>query len=229
MLKDRVNFVPGGFQVYIAETNFTSTPHIGFDATVEQVRQHRLANPRFGWATDTESIATWVDQFTEARLRSTYGNGANSYLIGASAGPPANPLWRPLRARAVDASAAVGAEQPSKVKVGVGLLMDFLGPSMKAVPASLSEKRASICVVCPANQKGDLVTHLGGLALKLMLQMRSDLKLATSHDAKLHDCAVCECNLHLKPHVALDFILERTTPEQMEKFPEACWIKRKDK
>lgn len=233
MLKDRTHFPPGGFKFHEARTGWSSTDHIGFSDTVLEIIRHREANKgRFDWATDYEAVSTELDAYVEANLRSLYGKGADPYLLGgvASAGPPLNPLWRSLRARAGGASAAVGATSTTKkVQLGVGLLMDFLGPSLKAVPHALAEKRASICVACPKNQKGGLVAHLGGEGLKLMLQARSDLKLETSHDAKLFDCAVCDCNLHIKTHVDLAFILERTTPEQMAAFPDFCWIKNHDK
>lgn len=225
--------MPGGFVFYEARTGWTSPEHIGFDPTVDAIIAHREANKgRFEWPTDRATVSAELDAYTEARLRSTYGKGAEQWLIGgtATASPPGHPLWRPLRARAGGANAAVGATSTTKkVQLGVGLLMDFLGPSLKAVPHALAEKRASICVTCPKNQKGGLVAHLGGEGLKLMLQARSDLKLETSHDAKLFDCTVCDCNLHIKTHVDLAFILERTTPEQMAAFPDFCWIKNHDK
>lgn len=209
--------------MYVAETGYTTPPHIGFEATVLDLQKHRLANPRFEWATDIASLEHFVDSFTESRLRQTYGSKADSYLIGAPATAQSFP-WPPLRSRAPGA-AAVGA---AKVKAGVGLVRDFLGPTLKAVPHALAEKRASVCVTCPQNQKGGLVAHLGGEGLKLMLQARTDLKLETSFDANLYDCVACDCNLHLKPHVELAFILERTTPEVMAKLDARCWILKRD-
>lgn len=220
------NLPPEGYFAYIPETNFTSRKYVGVEDAVTEIQRHRQANPRFGWATDKDSIRRWLLDYTEARLRAMPGGAGMAWLTADS--PPSNGSFsfpprqrQPGRASSEFAAAA-------KARAGIGLLADFLGPTLRAVPHELAEQRGAVCVTCPENQKGGALQHALGEGLKLLLEARSELKLFTSHDTALYECRVCECNLHLKPHVDLAYILEKTSPEQMEAFPNFCWIKTRD-
>lgn len=228
MLKSRQIFPPSGFEVYVAETGWKSPIGLGFRDTVFAVMDHRKANARFNLPTDEESVSAWVDQFTEARLRSTYGAAADQWLIGASDGSPPPPFLSPPRRRPRVGVGAAEEVRAGKATVAIGLVLDFLGPSLKPVPHALAEKRASVCVTCENNLPGGTLAHIAGEGLKALLEYKAEEKLTTSHDAKLFECRCCMCNLHLKPHVELGYILEQTTPEVMEKLPPHCWIKTKD-
>lgn len=210
--------IPNGYPFYQPEMNWNAPPYLGFDQVVDQLITVRAANPRFKLPTDRASVERDVEQYAEQHLRSTYGEKAKQWLVGEP-GPYANPMYQPPRERAGEAVA-----RSAKAKVGIRLVMDFLGPSLKPVPHELAEQRASVCVTCPQNKPGSLISHTGGLVLKMLLQARSDLKLETSHDANLHDCHACDCNLHLKPHVSIDYILSKTPPDVMAKLDPKCWI-----
>lgn len=223
MLKSRTSFPPGGFVLYQAETGWTSPAHIGFSPTVDAIIEHRRANPRFNLPTDRATVEVELDNFTTARLQSTYGEGANEWITG---GPPPTfftPRHQPRQRVVAREVAAV-----SKVVAGIGLLVDFLGPKLKPVERGLAEQRAAICVTCPQNQPGTAFEQAGGKALHLLLEYKADQKLETIHDDKLLYCMACQCNLRLKPHVELEYILSKTTPEQMAAFDKRCWVLRRD-
>lgn len=225
MLKSRFNFPAGGFKFYQPQTGWESSSYIGFDATVAEIIKHRKANPRFSLTTDKATVEQELDDYTTARLRSV--NGGEQWITeGVSESPPVF-TSRP-RVRQPGVGVVAGASV-KKIVAGVGLMLDFLGPSLKPVAPKLAEERAAICVGCDFNQPGGVIEEAGGEALRLLLEAKSELKLETSHDDKLKTCSLCSCRLTLKTHVPMDYILSKTPPEQMAAFPVFCWIKRRDK
>lgn len=225
MLKNKNNFVPIRSLFYQAELSWHAPSDVGFDATVDAIIAVRKANPRFNLATDRETVEIELENSMTAQLQGIPGGDA--YLINnAPIPPPGSFLPAPRRARSLGA-VVVGSAH--KVKAGVGLLMDFLGPSLKAVPHELAEKRAGVCVACPNNKAGRVLTDAFGEGLRLLLEARSDMQLSTSFDPHLKTCSACECKLHLKPHVELKYILEKLTPEQREKLWGECWIAKEEK
>ena len=138
-LKSRNEFPPGGWPFYQAETGWTSPPHIGFSATVDAIISHRQSNPRFKLATDRGAVETELENYTIARLRSQYGDKANQWIVGD--GPPASFTSAPLRRRAVGAVDAAKSVV-HKTVAGIGLIMDFIGPTLKPVDRARAEKRA---------------------------------------------------------------------------------------
>lgn len=221
-LKDRNRFPPGSFIFYEAKTNWTSPAHIGFNDTVEAIRQHRLANPgRFDWATDSDSIAAELDSFTESRLRQTYGSKADSYLMGAPATAQSFP-WPILRQRKGVGENAAGA----KTKSGVGTILSWLGDGLRPTDQATTTKRAETCSVCPLN------VHLEGLAkavgtvgefLHMVMSAKSDLKLSTPFDDKLFQCSACLCHIPVKIWVPAEHIRKGMTPEVKAALDPRCW------
>ncbi len=214
---------PHGFFIYCPETEWTSTKHVGLDAAARELQRHRASNPRFGWKTDLPSCEQDILIYTEARLRSM--RGGERWLTDApSSDPPSFYSQRPR----VRVGAATGNSTVRKAVAGVGIMLDILGPTLKAVPQDLAEKRATVCVSCPKNKPSGIMAEVVGEGLRLLMESRADHKLVTSQDSKLERCEVCDCRLVFKTHVQMDYILSKTTPEQMASFPDFCWIKRRD-
>lgn len=91
------------------------------------------------------------------------------------------------------------------------------------VPLPTANQHAEICRKCHYNQRpdgctscamGDLVGLLAGFSLP-----------KTEHDAHLHGCMLCGCSLRAKVHFPAD-VLARTS-QDLEAFPEWCWIRGK--
>lgn len=218
-LKNRQQSIPGGFDWTQPETGWSTRSDV-FTTTRDAIIAHRMANPRHKLRTDPEYVEFEMEQRYVARLKSM--SGGDQWLVPESveASPP---VFQRPRSRAGGVVAPV-----STAKAGIGMLVDLFGPALKAVAPDLSEKRAGICVTCPQNQEGGLLAHAGGEALKTLLQAKSDMKLSTTHDEQLKECLACSCNLRLKVHVRLDYILERTSPEVMARLDKRCWILNKD-
>jgi len=215
-LKNRQQAIPGGFDWNQPETGFTFRSDV-FTTTRDAIIADRQRNPRHKLRTDPEFVEYEMEQRYEAKLRAM--PGGEQWLILAPADSPP-PVFQKPRSRSGPAVALV-----ETAKVGIGILKDAYGPTLKTVPSTTSEARSGICAVCPENKPGNPIIHAAGSALKLLLESRDAMKLKTSNDDKLEDCAVCTCNLKVKVHVVMPYILEKTTPEVMQRFPENCWIK----
>lgn len=226
-LKSRDHFPPGGFVFYEARTGWTSSNGIGFYATVQEIITHRKANPgRFEWATEPEAVAQELEAHVEARLRSTYGQRADSYLIGASSAPP-NPLWAPRRPQPVVPGNAAGVSSTTrKVVSGVGTLIEWLGSGLKAVDQNTANARALICSTCPKNVEMEGLKKAVGTVgefLHSVMSAKADLKLTTTHDDKLKQCSACLCHLAAKVWVPDEHIRTNADSSLRNELDPSCW------
>lgn len=187
---------------------------VGFDASVNAIRKHRLANPaivvKHKLATDVGSIATELETYTRMRL----GIPEPSFFQPAPSSQPA-----PLLA------AAAGIKRAAQ---GTGVILDWLMSGGAPVASELAHKRAGICVQCPKNVEGSWFTVAPAELIRSTLEARKDLSLRTSYDDQLKSCDVCKCLMRLKVWTPLDFILGKTSPEVMSEFPAHCWIAKRD-
>src|SRR5689334_8902513 len=74
---------PGGWQFFCPETNWHAPNPLGttFKQQVENIRKHRVANPRFPFSTDPVQIAQELEEYTLARWRATYSqHGMQKFL-----------------------------------------------------------------------------------------------------------------------------------------------------
>jgi hypothetical protein len=201
-----------------------TTPFTGsFNHCVEQTMMLRQANPflaeRHGWRLDRAGVEHDVEQHNVARMIS----GGWLDFIVMDDGPPAPTYVMPPPAQ--KKTSVVGKLR--NVAAGVGVLLDWIGPTAKAVPAELSERRAAICVSCPMNGKGgvlDFFTAEAAKTIHTQLQMRTELELKTSIDEQLGICQACSCWLPLKVHVPIEFILAHTSDEVRTKLDPRCWV-----
>ena len=227
MLKSRNHFVPGGWMYFQPETNWQSNPNVGFNDVVQQIVEHRKANPRFNLATDAATVERELEQYTEARLRSQFGEGANEYLINSGSPPPS---FTPPRLRRHQAGAvAVGVAKAQRISAGIGLMIDWLGDGLKPVDQERADQRAAICAKCEFNQRATLLEQLttnpAAAGIKSLLQERAEMKLSTPHDEALQMCKKCDCVLKLKVFTPFKHVLEHTSKEVMDSLPSFCWIK----
>jgi hypothetical protein len=91
----------------------------------------------------------------------------------------------------------------------------------KIVPPAVSEGRAAVCVACEENVP--LVGCFGcANVLPTILEMIKGA--STSHDASLNGCGVCGCALKAKIHLPIEVMANSL--EEMEQFPENCFIRK---
>lgn len=215
-LKNRQMAIPGGFDWNQPETGFTFRSDV-FTTTRDAIIADRQRNPRHKLRTDPEHVEFEMEQRYTAKLRAMPGGEQWLAPTPEDASPPVFRRPQPRAGRV----AAIG----ETAKAGISLFLDAFGPSLETVPREISEERSKICAACPQNKPGNTLVHMAGSGLKMLLEAKADMKLETSNDDKLNDCAVCLCNLKVKVHVVLPYILEKTTPEQMNNLPPNCWIK----
>jgi hypothetical protein len=108
------------------------------------------------------------------------------------------------------------------------LLNEWVGEGGYPVDENQANQRASICINCPMNQRGDWWATSKTVAATLArktLELRINMRMRLDADPKLHVCAVCGCVLRLKVHVPIEFAASSLTAEQESNFRKHhCWI-----
>lgn len=227
-LKSRNAFPPSGWAYYQPETNWQSNPNVGFSDVVQQIIEHRKANPRFNLSTDVGTVERELEQYTEARLRSQYGDAANEYLINSGGSPPS---FTPPRLRHHQAGAvAVVGEKVSRVSAGIGLMIDWLGDGLKPVEQERANHRAQACVNCQFNQRVSVLQKvtIGTVAdgVHKLMEEKAEMKLATPDDQRLFTCALCDCVLSLKVWTPTEHVKKHTDEKLFQTLPAHCWVRR---
>lgn len=102
---------------------------------------------------------------------------------------------------------------------GLTILAEWLGKGGIPVDLPHAERRANTCAGCPKNQPlNRRIENTAAEAIRKQEEVRHQVELRTSHDARLHNCGVCSCYLKLKVWVPLANI-----PEEPG-FPSWCWL-----
>jgi hypothetical protein len=195
---------------------------VGFKASVDAIRNHRLANPAIAskhkLSTDPAKIEQELIAFQQARgalpkTAPTFFSQARSLLP----------------ARVVDAAGEIRIAAQ-----GTAVILDWIQSGGDPVAQELADQRAATCVACPQNVQGAWYTvapaELLRSAIKGWQQLRNNpFPFETKQGDALKSCAVCKCLMRLKTFVPLEHIVSHTPPEIMGKFPANCWIARRDK
>lgn len=227
-LKSRNAFPPSGWMYYQPETNWQSNPHVGFNDVVQQIIDHRKANPRFNLSTDVGTVERELEQYTEARLRSQFGDAANEYLAGPPGAPPS--FTPPRLRRHQDGVVAGGVAKAQRIRAGIGLMLDWLGDSLKPVEQGLANSRAAVCLNCPFNKRvGALQSVTIGVVadgVHKLMEEKSEMKLATPDDSQLHTCSLCDCVLTLKVWTPTEHVKKHTDDALKNSLPDHCWVKK---
>jgi hypothetical protein len=225
-LKNRQLFVPNGFQFYQPHTGWSTPPHLSFTDTVNQIIAHRQANPRFNLPTDRASVETDLDNYTCTRLREAYGDAAREWVVLDASGGSSPPFTPHLRS---SLSAGAVADKAKKAVAGVGVIMDWLGSGLTPVAQKLANQRAAVCVKCEFNQEPTGVQaayEKVGDVIKMLMNTREEMNLATPQDAELKTCVQCDCTLKLKVWAPMDHIKAHTSPKVQLSLPAPCWIRK---
>lgn len=223
-LKSRMNCPPNGFQYRQPETGW-HTQAWDFNSVVVAVVNHRRANSRHSLNANPEQVAEDVDVQNAARCLAM--TGAEAFVAMAPVGEPQPPKSSPLRKLVQAGAEFVGGG--SKLKAGVQVLFDWLGDGATTVPATLAASRAQTCSLCPLNQNGDWTAHFTGPIserIRTTLEMRKEMKIATSFDDSLGVCKACACPLKLKVHVPMEFIKTHASEAVKSALAPDCWMRK---
>lgn len=223
-LKNKNNLPPLGWTFRQPELNWDNdVSQESFYAAVKRIISIRKANPRFNLSTDPDEVATELENYTVARLKSM--PGGDKWLVPGDA-PPFPARLRP-KGGAGASGVAAAAEWVRNARAGVGLWLDYYG-SKGPVEPSVAEQRASVCATCEFNQPMtglNALSQEAGEDLSKILGTLRSRKLTTSKDEQLNGCALCACPLKAKVWVPMDLVLKHTRAQVMEKLPAHCWIK----
>jgi hypothetical protein len=111
---------------------------------------------------------------------------------------------------------------------GTRTLIDWALHGQQRVSQEEATRRAEICRFCTFNQQpedcrtcaleklSNLVTGFIGVG-----------GVETPHDAYLHVCSICGCNLRVKVTVPIESIQKFLTADQLTQLPDHCWVKPK--
>lgn len=218
---------PQGWEYYQPETNWWApTPfQFNFQQQVANIIAMRKANPRFNLATDFDSVASDLADFTCRKVQ----NHAN-FCVDTDPDQKKNSFRPPTRLRG-RVEAGVAAEA---VGLDKSALLEWLGAGGTPVAPELAEKRAGICAVCPENSSSpacdqsrrtswhEWFTEPLALALRGYLGIKHEMKLKTTLDEGLGKCLACRCELVLKVHTPLRHLLQNATTADL--FDGNCWV-----
>jgi len=216
---------PGSFQALFPETG-QAKPFIGsFNAvcmaSLQLIRGNPFLASKHHWPTDMAGVERLVEEQNVARC---LAGGWTGWLLSEDGPPPAPQSEYSF---AQKKSLRNVADNAKNIVAGIGILLDWIGPTTQAVPEELAERRAATCVACPLNGKGGIIDYFTSEAAKKIqtqLQMRTAMSLKTSLDKQLGTCLACTCWLPLKLHVPIEFIFKHTSDEVKAKFDPKCWV-----
>lgn len=224
MMKNRSEWPPGGWQ-FVQPEGPTEIMGLSFNETVKALIGFRVANPglvkKHQWATDFKTVADEVDAYNDFRCR------AHGWMGYVTSHP--NPSFSPAAFHSPPPRPASAVESIKRVRAGARTLLDWVGSGGKPVDQKIAEVRASICAGCEKNGKGGwehYFTVPAAAAIKLQLEIRNDLKLATSYDDRLNVCEACLCPLRLKVFCPIEHINKEMDLATKEKLWSGCWILR---
>ena len=106
---------------------------------------------------------------------------------------------------------------------GAAIIKDWLGGDGIVVHPQTAQKRADICLACPKNVQGLVLTETVAKAISEQLEIKNHLRLRVKGEKSLHHCEVCSCVNRLQIWCPSHFLTKYSTPAELEKYPEACW------
>lgn len=193
---------------------------VGFDASVKAIQQARQRNralsAKHNLSTDYEAIAAELIEY-------------NRLIRGIS--PPATSFFQPSRNRRPGgAPVAAGSSwfrRLSQLGTGIATISDLKRSGRDPVLNDVAERRAAVCVGCPKNLPGDLLsifTKPIANLVRAQIEDKTKLKLQTTLDDKLGVCDACGCPMKLKIWFGIDVILAHIKKPEYDSLDPRCWI-----
>ncbi len=220
-LKNRNVQIPQGLTFLQPETSWRPIRFSSFDSIVDQVIEHRKANPHLieknGWSIDRNTVVTEVDNFN---TKVCIQMGWLDFIEGG--GPVAIPFRPQGQPHPQSLSGSL-----ANVAAGSGAIVEFIANRQEAVPDDLATARAVVCSGCPLNTKGNWLSRFTvpvANAIRIRLQDRSAMNLSTPHDALLGVCEACECPLPLMIHFPIETKLRHLTARAHTALDPRCWV-----
>jgi hypothetical protein len=112
----------------------------------------------------------------------------------------------------------------------IPILLDWLGEDLGAVYPALAIRRARTCIMCTQNMapgwwnKNLRDPIAKAIIAQLKVQETTDAKLPVDLEREVNMCRICGCCLKLKVWTPIRHIADHTSREQLEQYPDFCWI-----
>jgi hypothetical protein len=114
-------------------------------------------------------------------------------------------------------------ESARKLVGGAEVIQEWLGSGAITVSPELAQKRAAICISCPKNIHGGIISEPLAKAVRRQVEIKNKLNLRVSGEKSLGRCAACSCESKLKIWLPLRNILPE--PEERANFEQNhCWL-----
>lgn len=112
-----------------------------------------------------------------------------------------------------------------RIKNFARIRKSWFGEGGEPAAVELAQQRANICNQCPMNYKGEWLWNIATqIAIAARSELRRIMNLRVEGEEKLGVCEVCGCKLKIKIWTPFKHIYRQTTPEQLSKYPDHCWI-----
>lgn len=116
---------------------------------------------------------------------------------------------------------------------------DWFGEGGVPVPTPLAQARADVCLNgdpeiqkdgthrCRRHYKGPWIWNMAtAMAIAAQTRLKAILNIRLEGEKNLKVCEVCGCKLQLKVFTPIRHLYRHTTPQQVQAFPDHCWIKK---
>lgn len=113
-------------------------------------------------------------------------------------------------------------DRAKSIAGGIATLTAWLGDGAEVVPQALAQKRTEICIKCPLNKAGPVLTEAVAKAIKSQVELRNHLGLRTAGIKSLRTCGACDCFLPLK--VFVPFARIAPDDEEKKRLHPSCWL-----
>lgn len=114
-------------------------------------------------------------------------------------------------------------DRAKAIKEGAGIIHDWLGAGAITVQPDHAQRRANICIACPMNIKGGIVTAAVAQAVKRQVSLKNKLNLRVTGEKSLGRCSACFCESKLKIWLPLERI--KPDAQDVKAFHESCWLR----
>ena len=220
-LKSRNQCPPSGFIVTIPVLKATKT-FWSFTEAVAWYQGVAMANPQLKLPTNQVIIGDLIDQ--QNALRCAGIRGGDEYITQKGGTAQLGATKKVPTPAPFPANVVAGVKSLAR---GAALLFEWEEENTPPASQELADQRASVCVACPLNQKGNLTaifTEPIANMFRAKFERLNALNLTTQYDSRLHICTACQCPLQLKCFAPLTLINKHLTPETKAKLDPGCWI-----
>lgn len=108
---------------------------------------------------------------------------------------------------------------------GIRILRDWLGDDYAHVEKEEAQRRADICRKCDKNTLGWKAPEAVAEAIREQAELRLKMDMKVDGESDIMTCKVCKCHLPLKIWLPKDKLLRYSTPKDVAKYDDKCWLR----